>query len=135
MNRKNPRTYGHNRQLDRLRDNAKTKANPRFEIRHADTKLGVNNLDTDLSDAVSLEGFHTEEVTEADLSNYHTKQLEARLNYYEREYIFERNPQIRAECKREVDRTRNELARRKAVTRAEAEQMFCEAVRQSQEKV
>ena len=95
-----------------------------YAIKHAEAVTRARNFDTDLSDTVSLDGFHTEEVTESDLSNYHQKQLEARLNYYEREYLFERNPQIRAECKREVDRTRTELNRRKFAARAEAEQVF-----------
>lgn len=95
-------------------------------IKHAERQTETSNFDTDLSDAISREGFLPAEVTKSDLSKLPQHQLEARLNYYEREHLFERNPTIRAECKREIERTRDELARRKIIARAEAEQVFRE---------
>lgn len=115
-------TYDHTRQRQRIADHQ----DPYFALKHADAKAQVNNFDTDLSEALRDTDFHTKDITESNLSKLAQPQLEGRLNYYEREYLFERNPQIRTECKREIERTRTEIRRRKFVARTEAERLFRE---------
>lgn len=83
------------------------------------------NFDTDLAKTISRDGtFLTREVTHSDLTKLAHTQLTGRLQYYEREYLFERNSQIATEYKHEIDRTRAELERRKLVSRIEADRLF-----------
>ena len=70
-----------------------------------------------------------------DLSKTTTHQLEGRLNYYEREALFERSPRSRRRYQEEVTRTRRELERRKSAARAEAEQFFRDEALSSSLKV
>ena len=79
--------------------------------------------------------FLPNDVVRYDLSKTSTHQLEGRLNYYEREALFERNPRTRRECQHEIERTRKELERRKLAIRAEAEQIFRDEALSSSLKV
>lgn len=65
-----------------------------------------------------------EEVTQAYLAIYTDDQLEGRRDHYEREALFERDPETRDALKGEVERTEGELSRRKNFLREEANRAF-----------
>jgi hypothetical protein len=66
----------------------------------------------------------TRDVSQADLSKYPDHELDGRLVYYEREHLFERDARLRAAFRKEIDRTRIEINRRKMYAREEAERVF-----------
>lgn len=84
----------------------------------------VFNLWANPSDHVARAAHLTEDVTQADLTKYTDAQIEGRLNYYLRQYTFERSFQGRREFKQEIQRTKVELNRRKLYTRTEADRVF-----------
>lgn len=66
----------------------------------------------------------TFDVTTADLSHYSERALEGRRAHYDREYLFERDPKLRAAFKVEIERTDAELRRRFMYRTAEARRVF-----------
>lgn len=89
-----------------------------------DTREDQTAFEAMVAELLKGEPFLPEEVRCADLAKYPEHQLEGRLAFYEREAVFEPNPKIRVESKKEVLRTKIELNRRKMYQRKEADRVF-----------
>lgn len=76
-------------------------------------------------DSAVRRGLHlTHDVTQSDLKKYPDHQLASRLNYYERQAVFENSPKLRKQFQAEVQRTRIEINRRRMYLRKEADRVF-----------
>ena len=82
-----------------------------------------------LGDALTGSTLNEEIVRTCPLRRYSMVALQNRAAFYQREAIGERNPSRRAEAKREVQRTRTELAFRRVTYPALAQEQNAESLK------